>query len=143
MSNAFDGHPPHISRTVDFRKLVSEDDALFAPPDLVAIVRLLHEADSETVVLAPEIRGSVAGEDLGAFERRLAGVAGLLRRAKGCDLVLVTPPPDMAGGAADMRDYAFLIHWVADAYGLRVADIYTLSRTGTGGNVRQTGSMKQ
>ncbi len=143
LSNAFDGHSPRISRTVDVRKLVSEDDALFAPPDLVTIVRLLHEADCETVVLAPEIRDNVAGEDLGAFERRLAGVAGLLRWAKGCDLVLVTPPPEMAGGAADMRDYAFLIHRVADAYGLRVADIYTLSRTGTGGNVRQARSLKR
>ena len=99
----------------------------------MAVVRLLEEAGAGTVVLAPEIRGLSAGEDLGAFERRLAVVAGLLSEALGCNLVLVTPPPDMAGGAADMRDYAAVIHRVADAYGLRVADIYTLARTRAGG----------
>ena len=139
LSRAFEGRAPRLSRTMDVRQLVSEDEALFAPPDLVAVVRLLREADSETVVLAPEIRGLAAGEDLGAFERRLAAVAGLFTEARNCRLVLVTPPPEMVGGAADMRAYATVIHRVADAYGLRVADIYTLARTGAA----QTGKHKQ
>ena len=140
---AMEGNSPSLTRTMAVGNLVSADDAIFAPPDLTAVVRLLEKIKSGIVVLAPEIRGTSSGEDIDAFERRLAAVSGLLTEAKGCDLVLVTPPPDMAGGAADMRGYAAVIHRVADAYGLRVADIYTLSRTGTGGNVRQTGSMKQ
>ena len=143
LARAMDGHVPQIERTLDVHDLVAADDALFGPSDLMAVVRLLEEVKSGTVILAPEIRGRAAGEDLGLFERRLAAVAGLFTEARGCDLVLVTPPPDRTGGAADMRDYASVIHRVADAYGLRVADIYTLSRTGTGGNVRQAGSLKR
>ena len=143
LSRAFEGHAPRLPRTVDVRQLVSEDEALFAPPDLMAIVKLLEKVDSETIVLAPEIRGLEAGEDLGAFERRLAAVAGLLTEARKCWLVLVTPPPERGGGAADMRAYAVVIHRVADAYGLRVADIYTLARTGASGQIGQTGNLRQ
>ena len=137
---AMDGVPPPFERIVVIRDLVTEDDALFGPSDLTSVVRLLDEVKSGTVVLAPEIRGRAAGEDIGAFERRLAAVAGLLTEARGCGLVLVTPPPDMAGGAADMREYAAVIHRVADAYALLVADIYTLSKTGAGNGSRPTGS---
>ena len=133
LSRAFEGHAPRLSHTIDVRQLVSADEALFAPPDLVAVVRLLDETEAGTVVLAPEIGGRADGEDLGAFERRLAAVAGLFAEALGCELALVTPPPEMTGGVADMRAYAAVIHRVADAYGLRVADIYTLARTGAGG----------
>ncbi len=136
LARAMGGKPPALSRTIDVRDLVSDDDALFGPQDLMAVVRLLDEVRFGTVILAPEIRGRAAGEDLGIFERRLAAVAGLFTEARGSELVLVTPPPDMAGGAADMRAYAALIHRVADAYGLRVADIYTLSRTGVGNGAR-------
>ncbi len=140
LDRAMEGNAPSLERTVNVCGLVTADEALFAPSDLVAVLSLLDEVRSGTVVLAPEIRGLAVGEDLGAFERRLAAVAGLLTEARGCELVLVTPPPEMAGGAANMRDYAAVIHRVADAYGLRVADVYTLSRTGTGGHARQTRS---
>lgn len=132
LARAMDGKSLSLSRTIDVRDLVSADDALFGPPDLVAVVRLLGAERSGTVILAPEIRGRAAGEDLGAFERRLAAAAGLFTEALGSELLLVTPPPNLTGGAADMREYAAVIHRVADAYGLRVADIYTLSRTGVG-----------
>ena len=137
LARAMGGEPLTLSRTIDIRDLVSADEVLFAPADLMTVVKLAAAVQSETVVLAPEIRGCVAGEDLELFERRLAAVAGLFTEALGCDVVLVTPPPDMAGGAADMREYAAVIHRVADAYGLRVADVYTLSRTGVG-NVART-----
>ena len=143
LNRAMEGNAPLLKRTVDVRELVTADEALFAPSDLVAVLALLDEVRSGTVVLAPEIRGTAVGEDLGVFERRLAVLAGLLTEARGCELVLVTPPPDMAGGAADMRDYAAVIHRVADAYGLRVADVYTLSRTGNGGHTGQTRNFKQ
>ena len=143
LGRALDGEPPTLSRTISVCDLVSADDALFGPSELTAVVRLLEEVQSGLVVLAPEIGGVAAGEDLGAFERRLAAVAGLLTEALGCELVLVTPPSDMAGGAADMREYAAVIHRVADAYGLRVADVYTLSRTGAGGRVRKTGGQNR
>ncbi len=143
LDRAMEGNAPPLERTVDARELVTADAALFAPSDLAAVLSLLDEVRSGTVVLAPEIWGVAVGEDLGVFERRLAAVAGLLAEARGCELVLVTPPPEMAGGAADMRDYAAVIHRVADAYGLRVADVYTLSRTGAGGHARQTWSPKQ
>ena len=132
LSRAFGGSPPAIAHTVDMRALVSDDEAMLAPRDLLALARLPEGIPSGPVLLAPEILGDAAGEDLGSFERRLAVVAGLLSEAGGRELVLVTPPPDLAGGVADMHDYAVRIHRVADAYGLRVADIYTLSRTGGG-----------
>ena len=143
LGRAMDGNAPQIKRTLDVRGLVAADDALFGPSDLMAVVKLLEEVKSGTVVLAPEIRGLSAGEDIGVFERRLAAVAGLLTEALGCELVLVTPPSDMVGGAADMREYAAVIHRVADAYCLRVADIYTLSRTGVGNGARQTRSSRR
>jgi hypothetical protein len=143
LDRALEGNAPPLERTVDVRELVTADEALFAPLDLVSVLNLLHEVRSGTVVLAPEIKGVAVGEDLGVFERRLAAVAGLFTEARGCELVLVTPPPEMAGGAADMRDYAAVIHRVADAYGLRVADVYTLTKTGVGGHARQTRSFKQ
>ena len=136
LDRALEGNAPPLERTVDVRELVTADEALFAPLDLVSVLNLLHEVRSGTVVLAPEIRGIAVGEDLGGFERRLAAVAGFLTEVRGCELVLVTPPPEMSGGAAEVRDYAAVIHRVADAYGLRVADVYTLSRTG--GHVRKT-----
>ncbi len=143
LDRAMEGNAPPLERIVDVRDLVTADESLFAPSDLVAVLRLLDEVRSGTVVLAPEIKGVAVGEDLGVFERRLAAVAGLFTEARGCELVLVTPPPEMAGGAADMRDYAAVIHRVADAYGLRVADVYTLTKTGVGGHARQTRSFKQ
>ena len=140
---AMGGKPLTPSRTIVVRDLVSDDDALFGPQDLMAVVKLLDEVQSGTVILAPEIRGRDSGEDIGAFERRLAAVVGLVTEALGCELVLVTPPPDMEGGAADMREYAAVIHRVADAYGLRVADIYTLSRTGVGAGSRPDRSSRR
>ena len=143
LEHAMEGNAPPLERTIDVRGLATADESLFAPSDLVTVLCLMNEVQSGTVILAPEIRGVAVGEDLGVFERRLAAVAGLLTEARGCELVLVTPPPEMAGGAADMREYAAVIHRVADAYGLRVADVYTLSRTGTDGHARQTRNFKQ
>ncbi len=132
LSRAFDGVAPSIVRTIESVGLVSADEAMFAPGDLLAVVNLTKALPSGIVLFAPEVRGAANGEDLGAFERRLAAVTGLLAEASGRTVVLVTPPPEMTVGgvATDMRAYAAAIHRVADAYGLRVADIYTLSRTG-------------
>ncbi len=130
LERAFGNYAPAIGKTVSVRDLVSTDDALFGRPDLLEVVGLANSAKERVIVLAPEINGFALGEDLDAFERRLSAVAGLLSEAGGCVLVLATPPPDLRpyGGAADMRAYAAAVHRVADAYGLRVADVYTLVR---------------
>ena len=130
LARAFGHDAPTIGGTVSTRDLVSADDALFARRDLLEVAALAKFAKGRVIVLAPEIRGFALGEDLDSFERRLATVAGMLSEADGCMLVLVTPPPDFRpfGGAADMRAYAAAVHRVADAYGLRVADVYTLMR---------------
>ena len=130
LERAFDNYAPVIGKTVSTRDLVSTDAALFGRPDLLEVVAFVKLAKERRIVLAPEIRGFALGEDLDAFERRLSAVVGLLSEAAGCTLMLVTPPPEFRpfGGAGDMRAYAAAVHRVADAYGLRVADVYTLAR---------------
>ncbi len=135
LSRAFGGGAPRIVKTVPVRGLATPDEAMFAQPDLLDTVKWLGSAAAgDVIVLAPEIRGFALGEDLEDFERRLAALAGLVSEAAGRTLVLVTPPPGLRapGGSEDMRAYAAAVHRVADAYGLRVADVYTLSRTKEG-----------
>ncbi|MBQ6925710.1 MAG: hypothetical protein IJQ73_13810 [Kiritimatiellae bacterium] len=131
LSRAFGGAAPTLERTIFLPDLVRADEAMLAPADLLAVANLVKALPEGLVLLAPEVRGVADGEDPGAFERRLAGVVGLLSEAAGRTVVLVTPPPEMALGGVwtGMRPYAAAIHRVADAYGLRVADVYTLART--------------
>ena len=134
LSRAFGGAAPALAQTILPSDLVRDDEAMLAPRDLRAVANLAKALPEGVVLLAPEVRGVANGEDMGGFERRLACVVGLLTEAAGRTVVLVTPPPEMVlgGVATEMRPYAAAVHRVADAYGLRVADVYTLARTQCG-----------
>lgn len=101
----------------------------------LASLDLLLPAD--TIAVAPDFGGLASGESLEDFERRLAALAGLLREAARCQVVLITPPPGLDTGATPtpaaemdaMRPYAEAVVRVADAYGLTVADFYTMCHT--------------
>ncbi len=105
---------------------------------LAPLARLGLLLPADTVVIAPDVGAAAGGESLDDFERRLAALAGLLREAARCQVVLMTPPPELENGALPpnaatttdaMRPYAEAVVRVADAYGLAVADFYTMCRT--------------
>jgi hypothetical protein len=119
-------------RRLSFAALGGELDGR-GPGRLAPLAALARLQPADTVVVAPQIPGPEGGETLAEFERRLAALAGLLRDALRCQVVLVTPPPGRSGlppGAPDpARPWAEAVLRVADAYGLTVADLFTACHT--------------
>lgn len=123
----FNGKTLSLSKTLHFEELVTPDETMCSDPMVAQIANLHRIMPAKTVILAPQILGLENGETIGAFERKLAVIAGMLKDGFGCEVILVTPPRDMLSSSENMRQYAVVIHRVADLYGLNVADIYSFS----------------
>ena len=134
--------PGLAAESIRYRRQPIED--LAARSEIGALHRLAPLAGldlagpADIVVVAPDMHGPARGETLEAFERRLAGLVGLLRDALPAQVVLLTPPPGLLpaemlppspGGSDPMRPYAEAVLRVADALGVTVADFYTLCHT--------------
>lgn len=78
----------------------------------------------DVVVASLGLEAYVDREPVGAFERRVAALCGLLLEAVGAEVVLATPPP-LGDDRTAIRPYAEAVLRVADAYGLEVADLYS------------------
>jgi len=121
LSNGNGGAAPTIER-LDYDALVADPEGslrTFAP---LAGLSAFRRGDLAVVSLGLE--AYVDRETPASFERRLAGLCALLREVVGAHVVLVTPPP-VGDDRAAMRPYAEGVLRVADAYGLRVADLYS------------------
>ncbi|MDD5706309.1 MAG: hypothetical protein PHR35_10305 [Kiritimatiellae bacterium] len=108
------------------------------PGRLAPLARLSLLLPADTVAIAPNMFGAAGGENMEDFERRLAALVGLLHDAARCQVVLITPPPGLIpcatiepsdAGADPMRPFAEAVVRVADAYGVTVADFYTMCYT--------------
>lgn len=132
LNRVFSGEAPEISSVVRPDELVDADSVMLADPALAKVANLsrIPVAGADVLVFAPEIKGAAYGESLAVFERRLAVIAGLFAGKADRPFVLVTPPADLLPSGENMRDYAVVIHRIADAYGIRVADLYSAGLQG-------------
>lgn len=96
-------------------------ESLRALAPLAALQRFRR---GDRVVVSLGLEAYADREPVGAFERRLAALCGLLREAVGAEVLLATPPP-FGDDRRAIRPYAEAVLRVADAYGLEVADIFS------------------
>ena len=102
----------------------------------------------DLLVLAPDFSEIANGAPIEEFERHLAALTGLACEALDIPTILMTPPPGLLASASlettpAMRPFAEAVYRVADAYGVPVADLYSLCRTRNATATAPNGSLTE
>lgn len=123
--------PAVVYRRISPISHTKPDQVPFSSRNLQSLLSIGEIKNSSTVIIAPEIRGAYYGESLADFEKKLLAEIAFLRDPGKCEIILITPPEGIIDESEpnSVRDYAAVIHLVADLEGAKVIDLYTLGKT--------------